>query len=211
MPIRSWILAAAALLCLGAQPAWAEELRPFDEGPDAPGFAAFRDRMVDAVEARDTEFIRTHAATDILLGFGGESGQDALIDRLEADPGLWDELRWVLTHGGAFGDDGRFTAPYTFVADIAMDPFRAGIVTGADVNARASPDLNALVVATLSHEVVEVQEWSLGRDGRWARIAVPGGGHAFMAADFLRSPIDYRARFARRDGTWKMELFVAGD
>lgn len=209
MPFRRLLTLLAALLV--AAPAWAEQLKPFDEGPSRPGFADFRARMTEAVEARDRAFLRAHTAPDIKWSFGADNGRDTFMATIEENPELWGELRWVLEHGGAFDENGDFIAPYTYAADTGMDPFRAGIVTGSDVNVRASPDTNALAIERLSHEVVEVETWGLGRGDRWARIALPGGGHGFMVTDYLRSPIDYRARFAQRDGTWVMEMFVAGD
>lgn len=202
-----------AVLALAAVSAAAETLEPFDEAPQDPELVAVRDTLVEAVEARDPGALLPHVAPDVKLSFGGEEGRAALRDALRTDPSLWDELHWILTHGGGFSD-GMFLAPYTFAGDTAADPFSAGIVTASDVNLRASPDTNALVMDRLSHAVVEVVDWEAGEfglPGGWARVALPDGRHGYMARRYLRSPIDHRVLFEKADGGWRISSFLAGD
>ena len=52
---------------------------------------------------------------------------------------------------------------------------------------------------------------TLGHGHPWQRIALPGGGTGYVTAPEFRSPIDYRARFEKRDGRWRMIVFIAGD
>lgn len=42
-------------------------------------------------------------------------------------------------------------------------------------------------------------------------IVTPRGKAAFVQSLFLRSPVDYRARFVKSGGEWRMDLLVAGD
>jgi hypothetical protein len=42
-------------------------------------------------------------------------------------------------------------------------------------------------------------------------VRLPDGRAGFVDSRFVRSPIDYRAAFARIDGRWQMTLFLAGD
>jgi len=44
----------------------------------------------------------------------------------------------------------------------------------------------------------------------WAAIRM-NGQKAYIATRFIRSPIDYRARFRYADGRWRLVFFVAGD
>ncbi|HSE31218.1 MAG TPA: hypothetical protein VLA93_06545 [Pyrinomonadaceae bacterium] len=37
------------------------------------------------------------------------------------------------------------------------------------------------------------------------------GQSGYMAEEFIRSPIDYRAGFAKQEGRWVMIFFIAGD
>ena len=53
-----------------------------------------------------------------------------------------------------------------------------------------------------------------GKDDRifiWYKIETLGGKKGFVSAEFVRSPIDYRACFEKKNGKWKMTAFVAGD
>jgi hypothetical protein len=38
-----------------------------------------------------------------------------------------------------------------------------------------------------------------------------GGKKGFVKAEFVRSPIDYRAIFEKKGRNWKLTAFVAGD
>jgi hypothetical protein len=48
-------------------------------------------------------------------------------------------------------------------------------------------------------------------DESWRAVRLPDGRAGFVDRRYLRSPIDYRAIFARIDGRWQMTLFLAGD
>ena len=48
-------------------------------------------------------------------------------------------------------------------------------------------------------------------DESWRAVRLPDGRAGFVDRRYLRSPIDYRAAFARIDGRWQMTLFLAGD
>ena len=45
----------------------------------------------------------------------------------------------------------------------------------------------------------------------WLKVETLGGKKGFVGAEFVRSPIDYRAIFVKEKGKWKMSTFVAGD
>lgn len=117
--------------------------------------------------------------------------------------------------GGVFAGDSAFYAPYLterFPPDV--DPFEGLVAIGSGVPARRAPDPGAAVVRTLSWEVVlrdreadRARQWPEG----WTAIRLPEGEAAWVETRSVRSPIDYRAYFARRDGRWWLETFVAGD
>ncbi len=152
---------------------------------------------------------------EIKLSFGGSWG---LADFREmwrpSDPDspIWSELAAVLALGGRFGGDGTFIAPYTFTdSPDEVDPFEALIVINAGAPARAAADPQAEALAVLSFDVVR-REWDppATPDG-WTAIRLADDRLAYVRSSSVRSPIDYRAFFERRDGRWRMTIFIAGD
>ncbi|HSK73954.1 MAG TPA: SH3 domain-containing protein, partial [Pyrinomonadaceae bacterium] len=135
---------------------------------------------------------------------------------------LWGELLTVLTNGGAFYKEadskGIFCAPYSFmVFPESLDAFEHQVIFGSNVNLREKPNTLAKVVAQLSYNVVKVdyensiQNKTKENEYTWLKIETLGGKKGYVSADFVRSPIDYRACFERKGGQWKMTTFVAGD
>jgi hypothetical protein len=203
----------------------ARKLLPVDEAAKDPTFKAFRDTLIDAVKRKDTQFILGVLAPDILNDFGGGNGIQNFKTKWRLgkteESKLWDELDTVLSMGGSFRveEDKRiFWAPYVY--STWPDEFDCGedaqcyAVTGDHVNARREPSSTAPIVASLSYDIVkskiEDTESKKTPDG-WTKVIVPGGAAGYVATRFLRSPIDYRAGFARVKGKWLITSFIAGD
>jgi hypothetical protein len=213
------ILAAVlAGLVQFASPAPAAELKlhPVDEAGEDPAFLAFRDDLLAAIRRRDLEAVVAVASEDIKLSFGGSYGRETFREWLvEDDTGsgvsYWQELERAISLGGIFEGPESFCTPYVFCLEIpgcdTCDPYETLIATSKRSAVYAAPDRNAAVVAQLSFSVVRALD-----DGYpWRKIALPGGGTGYVTAPEFRSPIDYRARFEKRDGRWLMTLFIAGD
>ena len=69
-------------------------------------------------------------------------------------------------------------------------------------------------MAKLSYNIVEIIksiEKFHAEKGDWYEIKTLGGKKGFVKAEFVRSPIDYRAGFEKKSGKWKMTFFLAGD
>ena len=45
----------------------------------------------------------------------------------------------------------------------------------------------------------------------WTVVRLADGSLAYVQSDSVRSPIDHRAIFSRRNGRWRMTIFIAGD
>lgn len=211
------LVALAASAPLQAQVA---TLAPVDEAGRDPAFARFRAELLDAVERRDTAFVLAVLAHDVLPGFGGDRGVEGfrrawLTGGWPPGEGLWPVLAEVLRGGGTFTDDSTFVAPYTFAAfPDALDAFRHRVVTGAGVRVRAEPGLGGEVLTHLSHAVVpmpEREETAEASGLEWMRIELRDGRRGWMAREYLKSPLDYRAVFVRRGGRWLLRSLVAGD
>ena len=197
-----------------------------DEGRSDASLLAFRAKLIAAAKSRDAKFILSILDKNIKNSFGGNDGVAEFKDwwKIES-PGskFWDEFLPVITNGGKFHDSEvaasktkLFVAPYTF-QDFPddLDAFTHSIIFGNNVNLRAKPEMNAPVVARLSYNVVEItngiKDKTDPEKDDWYEIKTLGGKKGFVKAEFVRSPIDYRAGFEKKGGAWKMVFFIAGD
>jgi hypothetical protein len=189
-------------------------LLPVDQAASVPDFLRFRTQLKDALARRDAAAVLAVVSPDIKLSFGGDEGFAAFktLWRPESpDSPLWETLSTVLSLGGTFAGDGTFTAPYVFAnwpQDKDAFTFVAAIRPG--VRVRRAPDSRAAVVATLDYTIVELLDPS-APDPTWSKIKTPDGKIGFVDARMVRSPIDYRVRFEKIDGHWRMTFFLAGD
>lgn len=209
----AWVLAAVFLpspaLC---QPA----LPPVDEAVASPDFFSFRARLQSAVARRDAAAVVAALHRNVKLSFGGDAGLadfEATWRPSAPDSSLWEALGAVLALGGSFAPDGTFTAPYVFARWPAdRDAFEHVAVVGSGVRVRAAPDPSSPVVGALSFCIVRLREpLPPGGPRSWARIEFGAGRTGYVDGRYVRSPIDYRAHFAKIDGRWQITLFLAGD
>ena len=159
-------------------------------------------------------------APEIRNSFGDDNGVPAFRTRWRLqDPGseLWPELVAVLALGGTFENDSTFVAPYVFSRfPDSLDAFEHVAVIGENVRVRTEPALTARVLVRVSFEVVRrarkpPRAPTPSEAALWEPIELADGRVGYVAREFLRSPVGYRAAFVRRGGRWLMTLFVAGD
>ena len=200
-------------------------VRPLDGGKTNASFNAFRNKLIEAINKRDKNCVISILDRNITNSFGGTGGINEFkkmwkINDPKSD--LWDELLTVLTNGGAFYKEaeskGIFCAPYSFMAfPEDLDSFEYLVIFGNNVNLREKPNTSAKVVSQLSYNIVKVdyqnsiQNKTKENEYIWLKIETLGGKKGYVSADFVRSPIDYRACFEKKNGQWKMTVFVAGD
>jgi hypothetical protein len=188
-------------------------VKPIDEGVTDPDFLLFRARVQTALATHDTAEIMRIVDPGILNSFGGNGGRDEFRERWSlATPDkskLWGALAFVLALGGRFLEDSLFFAPYTFHG-VPGDGFEALAVLGSNVPLHAGPGAGHRVIDTLAFEAVtKWREKSTTSD--WEPIKTSDGKAGWVLQRHLRSPIDYRAGFVRRDGRWWLRALVAGD
>lgn len=199
---------------------------PVDEAQKDASFYQFRTKLIAAAERRDMKYILGIIDPKIELSFGGDAGiaDFKRIWKIERkDSEFWTEFLRVIKNGGTFGDAGskqlnEFRAPYiSQVFPTDLDEFEHHAIFGKNVNMRERPDPAAHIVATLSYNVVKVDfDGSVKAPGdtevfAWLKCETLGGKKGFVKAEFVRSPIDYRAVFVKKRGKWKMTVFIAGD
>jgi hypothetical protein len=187
-------------------------LIPVDDGARDPAFAAYRGELRRIVAKRDVEALLAAIDGDIMISFGDDGGREAFRRQWrlgESDSEIWSELDEVLRLGAASEGEGAFSAPYVYSRwPSELEPFEYVAVVGAGVRLRRRPSVRAPVIASVSYAIVNV----LGNlDDPWTEVRLADGRSGFMASRYLRSPIDYRAWFARKNGQWRMTIFLAGD
>jgi hypothetical protein len=119
---------------------------------------------------------------------------------------IWDELRAVLALGGVFETPQLFVAPFSYQCG---EPGEDVVVVGRDVRVRSQPQLTAPVLSLVSFAILRRSDdrWA----PNWEAVQLPDGRHGFIAAQFVRSPIGYRAYFAKVNAVWKLVAFIGGD
>ncbi len=210
-----------SFFCISAQERY---VKPVDEAAKDASFLAFRTKLIEAAKKRDAKYVLSIVDRKIELSFGGLYGIEDFKKTWKInDPKseFWKEFLTVMTHGGAFAKETAskmFFAPYTFnTFPEDLDAFEYSAIFGNNVNLREKPDLKAKIIAQLSYNVVKVDyENSVKKKGAeaeysWLKIETLGGMKGFVNAEFVRSPIAYRAGFEKKNGKWKMTVFIAGD
>ncbi|HEX8250024.1 MAG TPA: SH3 domain-containing protein [Pyrinomonadaceae bacterium] len=217
------------LLICGVSGALSQERKvlPADEGKTDASFRAFREKTLEAARRRDVKYILSIVDANIQNTFGDSNGvaEFKKMWKLSSPQSeFWDEFITVLTNGGAFfkraGAPKKqiFQAPYTFTEfPEDLDAIEHQTIFGNNVNLRSKPEKSAPVVASLSYNIVKVDfENSVKHESKegkylWLKVETLGGKKGFVDARYVRSPVDYRAVFEKRNGSWKLVTFIAGD
>jgi hypothetical protein len=202
-------------------------VKPADEAGQDASFLAFRTKLIAAAERKDLKYVQSIMDPKIQLSFGGHSGLSGFRNLWKKEADFWAEFLPVIKNGGRFVGEGRnkmnvFSAPYVFTdTPEDLDHFEVFAVFGNNVNLREKPEANAPVVTQLSYNIVKVDheaavkrktgpgeyDWKID----WQKITTLGGQTGWMKAEYVRSPIDYRAGFEKKRGRWVMTYFIAGD
>jgi hypothetical protein len=187
---------------------------PVDEAVTDPDFFLFRARLQTALANHDTAEVMRAVDPGILNSFGGDGGRDEFRERWRLNTPdksqLWGALGFVLALGGRFLQDSAFYAPYLFHNPAGADGFETLIVLGSNVPVHAGPGRSYGVIDTVSFEAVTKWREKSTTSG-WEPIKTSDGKPGWVVQRHLRSPIDYRAGFVRRDGRWWLRALVAGD
>jgi hypothetical protein len=196
----------------------ADRLCPSDEGASDPSFAAFRDRLREAVKQKNEKALLSLLDSKIRTTFGdGDGGVEAFRKQwnsASADSKLWPELDSLLTMGGSFLGEGKersFWAPYVYSNwPEAVDSFEHVVAIRNGVIIRKTPEASSAQVSGVDYAILRlVPDPRSGKE--WRKVETRDGKSGWVRGADVRSPIDYRAGFSRRTGEWKMDALVAGD
>lgn len=215
---------ALCLVILPGGPAHAQEMpfAPIDENASDLAWLGYKNRLVEALEARNRKPLLAAIDPDIDNGPEHQRGLNEFRRRWDFDDDkspLWDELRKAVELGGAYvkNEKGgtRFCTPYVAARwPTTIDPFGFGAIVSADVLVKTEPSSESRTLATLTHEVVKVEDWEVtdktpGFPQKWTRIALRGTS-GYVPEQQIRSPIEHMACFAAQGGQWRMVSFTAG-
>jgi hypothetical protein len=183
---------------------------PVDDAVSRPDFFSFRAQLSAAVARRDEAALLAAVDPGVRTSFGDDTGIEAFARQLrEPDSTLWGELGAVLALGGAFRSATSFEAPYVFATwPERLDSFECAAVTGTRVRVRATPDPASAVVGTASYDIVRLAGPAAGG---LRHVVLANGVSGYVAARFVRSPVDHRAMFHATGGQWRLAAFVSGD
>lgn len=194
------------------------KLRPVDEASQDPGFAAFRQKLLDAMKRKDRDFLLSVLLPTIRVSFGDVNGIEGFKKHWKLDSPdspVWDQLDKLLRMGGTFdtlSGERRFCAPYVYSAypQNGPDAFESLVVTADHVPLHEKADSSSPTVATLSYDIVRIAD-NYKHPANWRKVKTESGKTGWVEERFVRSQIDYRACFEKKNGEWKMVLLVAGD
>jgi hypothetical protein len=187
---------------------------PVDEASSRPHFFSFRAQLQRTIARHDTAALLAIVHPQVKNSFGGNDGIDEFRTMWNigaADSGIWDVLGTVLGLGGSFLGNDTFVAPYVFSRwPGTIDSFEHVAVIGTNVRVRSAPAADAPVIASVSFSILQVARPDVETEG-WTAVRGAANRNGFIASQFVRSPIDYRAIFRNEGGQWKLVTLVAGD
>ena len=215
---------ASLLLALACAQGYAQEaaFAPIDEGASDSSWLNYKNRLIDALEARNRPAVLAAIDPNVDNGPEQKPGLEEFRRRWDFDDDrspLWDELRKAVVLGGAYSKDDkgrtRFCAPYVAAKwPTTVDPFSFGAIVSVDVLVKTEPSSEARTLTRLTHEVVRVDDWEVadktpGFPQKWTRIQVRGES-GYVPEQQIRSPIEHMACFAAAGGAWRLVSFTAG-
>jgi hypothetical protein len=198
------------------------KLLPVDEGAADVTWPRFKARLLDALMRHDQQFILGIVDRKIrnMSGPDGAAEFRKLWEPQSAASPLWVELPKLLLLGGVFVKRDKnvveFCAPYVYY----KWPDSAGIDASGAIIARetlvkARPAANSATLLTLSYDLVEVADWEVANDGKdnpqkWIKLKTKAG-EGYVPEEHVRSPLEYRACFAKSGARWRMTGLEVGE
>lgn len=210
----------AALLAPPAAHAQQErKLVPVDEAAKDASWVSFRNRLLNALQAKDRKYLMSLVDRNVRNTASGERGIAEFQkqwDLAANDSPLWRELASALYLGAAWleRDKGRkeLCAPYVLAKwPEDLDPFDHGAIVAKETTVMSAPSTASQAVRTLSYDLVRVTDWDVpDRDAaspqRWVKVNV--GGEGYVPEEHVRSPIEHAACFVKGPNGWRMVAFA---
>lgn len=179
-------------------------------------FADYRRELLQAVEKRDANALLALTAENIDYSFGGsEPNKESFAREMNLnDPHspFWSNLKTVMDLGCVeTRAHEEVQCPYVFASwPDGFDGFSDFAVVKRNARLYKKPNESSKVIRKLELEIVR-ERASRGTPSKWLSVLTHEGAKGFVKRDAIRSPIDYRAFFTKKDDHWLMNIFIAGD
>jgi len=195
-------------------------MEPHDEALTDVSWAAFRARLLTAVEKRDRQFVLSVLDPGIRNGAAAPRGIAEFRKQWELDSNsgvFWSLLPSALSVGSAYLErrnrPRELCAPYLLGKwPVSVDPSVYGAISARDTMVKAGPSWDTDTLTRLSYEIVRVTDWEVpdldpGFKQNWVRIRLLREGTGFVPEEQIRSPIEHSACFIRTARGWRMTVF----
>lgn len=206
---------AASSIVTPTHAAPAKQFPPRDECLSIDGYFDLRQKFEDVVKRRDAKGLLAMVAPTISWSYGGDGGKDAFAKNWKLETGkaspIWAELDQIVRLGCFAQGADNPTMPHLFGQDAGTGDAGAGVslVLGPAVNLRAGPGTNTQSLRKLNWELVTTLDGST--DPNWTKVETADKKTGYIRNDYLRSYLDYRIGFERKDKGWVISFFIAGD
>ena len=188
------------------------QLLPVSKNYNDTSLTKFLNKLEDAIDKKDIVFIDSILDEEVHLSFGGFFGKYGfykLWKPKENDTKFWEEIKSCIELGGIL-EDNTYRAPYTFVNwPDEFDAFEYLTVIDKNVEVKESDIDSSKTLKTISYEIVKyIYEEN---NSLYTKVETQDGLIGYIKNQKVRSPIDYRAIFEKKNNDWKMVVFIAGD
>ena len=222
LPFSARLVALILVMTSYSGPLHSQEgkIEPHDEALTDASWAAFRARLLTAVEKRDRQFVLSVLDPAIRNGAAAPRGIAEFRKQWELDSNsgvFWSLLPSALSVGSAYLErrnrPRELCAPYLLGKwPVTVDPSVYGAISARDTMVKAGPSWDTDTLTRLSYEIVRVTDWEVpdldpGFKQNWVRIRLLKEGTGFVPEEQIRSPIEHSACFIRTARGWRMTVF----
>jgi hypothetical protein len=200
----------------------AEALQPVTQD-----FSQFRQRLMDAVQQRDSRFIRAIVTPQTQWSYGGTLNLDSYqID--EPDAEFWWHMEKAVRAGCAIDRSVQTSSQVWACPDISqaqksIRPDGAPVygetsvaILGEKVNIRSGAGKQYAAIGQISHQYLPIAGGQLKADFRnpngWTAVQLANGQQGFVQNRYAYyAPTDYRVAFTQVNGAWRLHYFLPGN
>ncbi|PJZ85466.1 SH3 domain-containing protein [Leptospira harrisiae] len=196
-------------------------LKPSDTSREDKDFFSFKQKLEKAISDKDIKFIESIVDPKISFDFSEDGmGKTKFLKywNLNQNPknsDFWKVFSQTINLGFAYKDN-IWSAPFLFTqTPESVDSYSYSLITGNTVNIRNKPSKKGAVVTQLSWEFVKNEyDETLKPDPKepcnWSKVCISDGQVGYVCEQYLRSPMDHRVGFSKKNNKWMMIFFVQG-
>ncbi|MCW7494426.1 SH3 domain-containing protein [Leptospira sp. 2 VSF19] len=197
-------------------------LKPVDTSREDKDFFSFKQKLEKSVKDKDVKFIESIVDPQISFAFsedGMGKGKFLKYWKLDKNPknsDFWNVLSQTINLGFTYKDN-IWSAPFLFnLTPESIDSYSFSLITGNTVNIRNKPSKQGTILTQLSWEFVknEYDETNIKANPNepcnWKKVCISDGQVGYICEQYLRSPMDHRVGFSKKNKNWMMIFFMEG-